>query len=121
MVIDGANRLHVVWCGQKGLWHVAADIKDGAPEPLREKRSWAEPRQLAKPPCYPGDIMLDAVGHAVVCYSRSDTVYYLPIASGKAESAAGLGAGMPPLEGTHITGEAAYPEDDDAKPTAPRD
>jgi len=115
MVIDGDNRLHVVWYSENGLWYVMSTL-DGALEPLREKRSWTEPRQLVKERCHPGDIMLDADGKAVVCYSRDDTVYYMPIAEGKAESAGGRGAGMPVLGGTDVTGEMT-PEYDDAKPT----
>ena len=118
MVIGANNRLHVVWYSESGLWHVMSTLADGALEPLREKRSWTEPRQLVKERCCPGDIMLDADGNAVVCYSRHDTVYYLPIAGGTAELAAGRGAGMPPLGGTSVTGEVT-PEYDDAKPTAP--
>ena len=120
MVIDGSNRLHIVWYGPSGLWYVMSNIAGGVLEQLRKKQSWTEPRQLVKARCHPGDIMLDADGQVVVCYSLGDRVYYLPIAGGKAELAAGLGAGMPPLGGTSVTGEAV-PEFDDAKPTAPRD
>jgi len=116
MVIDADNRLHVVWYSENGLWHVMSTL-DGALEPLREKGSWTKPRQLVKERCHPDDIMLDADGKVVVCYSRGDTVYYMPVAGGKAELAAGRNAGMPALGGTAVTGEVT-PEYDDAKPTA---
>ena len=119
MVIDGENRLHVIWCSRNGLWYVTSNIADGALEPLRKKRPWTKPRQLVKEHCHPGDIMLDGDGKVVACYSRSDSVYYLPIAGGRAELAAGRGAGMPVLGGTSVSGEVT-PEYDDAKPTAKR-
>ena len=120
MVIDGSNRLHVVWYSPSGLWYVMSNIAGGAIEQLRAKQSWMEPRQLVKARCHPGDIMLDADGKVVVCYSRSDRVYYMPVAGGKAELAAGLGAGARALGGVSAAGEAV-PEFDDAKPTASRD
>ncbi len=126
MVVDGRDRLHVVWCGDNGLWYVTANIKDATPEKLRDKRAWSEPRQVeprqvVKVPCHPGDIMLDARGNVVICYSHDDTVYYMSLADGKVEAAAGLGAGMLPLPGASISGEGARREADDANPTAAGD
>ncbi|NUQ65801.1 MAG: hypothetical protein HUU20_25325 [Pirellulales bacterium] len=119
MVVDGNSRLHVVWCSEDGLWHVALKAADGVPESLAKKDSWTAPRQLVKGRCQPGDIMRDATGNVVVCYSSNDTVYYLPVADGKAELVAGRGAAMPVLPGTAATGEVT-PEYDDARPTSQR-
>ena len=117
MVVDGSNRLHIVWCSANGLWYVMSTVADGALAPLREKAAWEQPRKLVAERCQPGDIMLDADGEVVVCYSLNDTVYYLPVAGGKKpQVAAGRGAGMPELGGTDVTGEMT-PAYDDAKPT----
>ncbi|NUQ66014.1 MAG: hypothetical protein HUU20_26435 [Pirellulales bacterium] len=97
MVIDREDNLHVVWCASGAMVHVGRNVKNIAPPQLREKSAWTEAKRLAEPPCRPGDILLDAAGQAAVCYAREDTIYYVPLAVGKPEPAAGLGAGMEPL------------------------
>ena len=98
MTIDGDNHLHVVWHNDGGLWHVKAELRDGAPVHLREKGAWTEPRRLAEGPCRHGDIMRNADGDAVVSYSVADTVYYRPVSGGEPEAAGGLGADMPEMK-----------------------
>ncbi|MBM4084492.1 MAG: hypothetical protein FJ272_06860, partial [Planctomycetes bacterium] len=118
MVIDREDRLHVVWCGKGALLYASRVVKGATAAQLREKAGWGEAKRLAEPPCHPGDILLDASGKAAVCYSREDTVYYLPLATGKAEAAAGAGAGMAPL--VMPGAQAAEPKQyDPAKPPPP--
>lgn len=104
MVVDGKNRLHIVWCGPKGLWYIKSNREDGNVEVLRQKESWTEPRLVAEGRCRPGDIMLDTAGNVSVCYSVEDTVYYLSLADEKVETVAGVGAGLPVLAGMALDG-----------------
>ena len=65
-------------------------------------------RQIAR------DIMLDASGKVVICYSQQDSVYYLPV-GGKAETAA-ANANMPPLTGSEVFHNALTGRTDTAAP-----
>jgi len=95
MLIDRDNRLHVVWHGRDGLWHVRAALGSDGPGRLSQKAAWTEPRRLVDKPCRAGDIVLDANGDVAVSYSMDDTVYFQPVSGGKAEIVGGRGSGMP--------------------------
>lgn len=97
MAIDAANRLHVIWHGDDGLWHTAAAL-GGGPEQLGRREAWAAPRRLVERPCHHGDIMRGPDGGAVVSYAIDDTVYYRSVSGEDAEVACAPGAGMPAMD-----------------------
>ncbi len=97
MVIDAQDRLHVTWCAGGALFYASRPVRGATAAGLRDRAAWSAPRRLAEPPCHPGDLMLDARGRVALCFSREDTVFYLPAPDGRIETAGGVGAGMPPL------------------------
>lgn len=116
MVLDGDDRLHVTWCEQGALMHASRAVRGLTAAHLRSRQAWGRPQRFAEPPCHPGDVMLDAKGRVVVCYSRQDTVYYQILPDGKAEVAGGVKAGMAPL----VVPGAAQPSGDKPRdPAAP--
>ena len=117
MVIDGNDRLHVIWNAPGGLMYATASLRGAGLAQLRDKAWWGPARLLVEAPCHSGDILLDLVGHVAVCYSRQDTVYYLPIGTGKAEPAGGVGAGMAALSGLSAEEEDTPSDDQVATPT----
>lgn len=116
MVVDRSDTLHVVWCDSGALLHAKRDIRAVDAAALADRAQWSGPTRLAEPTCEPGDIMLDADGKPAVCYSRDDTVFFLKLGA-SAETAAGAGAGMPPLVNPRSVGKVVE-EKDPAAPVA---
>lgn len=97
MVIDSDDQLHVVWCQQGEILYAHRSVGNVPSSGLGQKAAWTAPERLAGAQSQVGDIMLDAAGRAAVCYTSSDTVYYLTLSGLKPENVGGAGAGMAPL------------------------
>ncbi len=97
LVVSGDGYLHLVFHRSNGLWHTKARVDGDALARLFSAEAWTLPTRLVEGACRAGDLMRDASGTVVLCYSKDDAVYYRALSGEPPETVAGRGKGLPVL------------------------